>query len=179
MPGTLLFLHVSRAEVRNLGCPSPTNGLGLVASWSMTESAFVLAPRSQAAAILEAGGPMVPGAPWPKIVLGSMTTIEVASLVGCVLDLDADALEALESKPEILANADKKDGPWVYALPAAFTTAVRTLPPAGIARIASVWAKTEELAEYDRAELQDIVQQAVTMVRSATGDAVLLHWCDL
>jgi hypothetical protein len=144
----------------------------------MTDSALVYAPPAQANAILAAGGPMVDDR-WPAVVLGPMTTVEVATLVGFVLKLDEDTVNTLMTEPTLLSE-EVEDGPWLYDLPRAFTQAVRELDQSGIERVAKAWADSEELAGYDLGDVVDTVQELVELVqREAEPGAVLLHWCEL
>jgi hypothetical protein len=144
-------------------------------------SDFIIADRSEAAAINAAGGAHLKQ--WPCLDSKGIDTIKLGTLYQILHNRSSDDWNFVASfMQDALLDRPTDDGPWVFLIPDELASAVAALDETRAVAVTSKWAATEEF-ENAGWQVEDVEQYLQLLITHATAacDAGkrLLLWMSL
>ena len=140
---------------------------------------FFVAEEAEIASIVDDG----PADHMPTVQENGVDPIKIATLNGIATgrdySLDGGFDQLLEEVEEVTSKGD--EGPWVFAVPAALVSALRSASAERLATIADEWAMTDEwmLDGVPADDLRPLLHDVADFARSAEPPKRLYMWMSL
>ena len=101
---------------------------------------------------------------WPSLWLRHVGDLELVALWAALGNSASETEGTLMA--DLLFQASD-EGPFVMRVPPAFVAALAAIPAERIPEVASMWGQTEELADWQPAELTTVIEQLREFARRA------------